>query len=65
MVFAATCGFITQSTCQADMLLSPVVTRGFSDFEKGADFHFFGAHLQLSFFFLGGGGEGLGGGGVE
>lgn len=62
MVFAATCGFITQSTCQADMLLSPVVTRGFSDFEKGADFHFFGAHLQLSFFFFFWEGKG---GGVE
>lgn len=50
MFFSVTCGFITQSTCQADMLLSPVVTRGFSDFEKGGDLPFFGAHLELFFF---------------
>lgn len=50
MFCTATCGFITQSTCQDDMLLSPVVTRGFSNFEKEEDFHFFGANLELIFF---------------
>lgn len=61
MFFTATCGFITRSTCHADMRLSPVATRGFSDFETGTDFHFFAAHFML--FFGGWGWGGIGGGG--